>query len=397
MQHARTWAEVDLGALERNLALVRAAAGGASVMLVVKADAYGHGAIPVAWHLLRHGVSHLGVGDSTEALALRKAGITAPIVVLGAIVPGEAADVVREGVSVTVHSASRVRDLQRQAERLGARAKVHLKVDTGMGRLGCAPERALGIAREIGRSGRLELDGVCTHLAGPGPDGPDRVALQLRRFRRVLDALRGAGIDPPWRHALASGGVLTQAAGDLNLVRSGIAVYGVNPPGAQADLEPALSWRTQVVFLRDHRRGARIGYGGTWRAPRAVRIATLPVGYNDGYRFAFGNRAHVLVRGQPAPVVGRVSMDYVMVGVTDVAAVRVGDEATLLGRDGDRRIGACDLARWADTVPYEILCGLGRRVVRTYAETRARAPAAAVAASKRAAPVLPGATATMAR
>jgi alanine racemase len=388
MQHARTWAEVDLGALERNLAAVRAAAPGASVMLVVKADAYGHGAVPVAWHLLRHGATHLGVGDSTEALALRAAGITAPILILGAIVPGEADDVVRDGVSVTVHSTTRVRDLQRQAERLGARVKVHLKVDTGMGRLGCAPERALGIAREIRRSARLDFEGVSTHLASTAPEDSARAGLQLRRFRAVLDALRREGIDPPWKHAIASGGLESFPAPELNLVRPGIAVYGVRPPGSRLVLEPALSWKTQVAFLRDHRKGARIGYGGTWRAPRRARIATLPVGYNDGYRYAFGNRARVLVRGREAPVVGRVSMDYVMVDVTDVPAARVGDDVVLLGRDGDLRIGAEDMATWAETVPYEILCGLGRRVVRIYVETPAPASRAGSSAPERPAPVL---------
>jgi alanine racemase len=147
-----------------------------------------------------------------------------------------------------------------------------------------------------------------------------------------------------------------------------LGLLGVSGTGRSPALEPALSWKTQVAFLRDHRKGSRIGYGGTWRAPRAARIATLPVGYNDGYRFAFGNRAHVLVRGREAPVVGRVSMDYVMVDVTDVPAVRVGDEVTLLGRDGEKRIGAQDLAAWADTVPYEIFCGIGRRVVRIYVD-----------------------------
>ena len=383
MQHARTWAEVDLGALERNLATVRAAAPGASVMLVVKADGYGHGAVAVAWHLLRHGVTHLGVGDSTEALELRAKGITAPILVLGAIVPGEADDLVRERISITVHSATRVRDLQRQAERLGARVKVHLKVDTGMGRLGCAPGRALGIAREIRRSSLLDLEGVSTHLASTAPEDADAAELQLRKFRAVLGALRAEGIDPPWRHALASGGLFTAAASEFNLVRPGLAIYGYPPAGSNAPLEPALSWKTQVAFLRDHRKGTRIGYGGTWRAPRRVRIATLPVGYDDGYRFAFSNRAHVLVRGCEAPVVGRVSMDYVMVDVTDVPSVGVGDEVTLLGRDGDRRVGARELAAWADTVPYEILCGLGRRVVRIYVEgTRAPEAEGAGAAAR---------------
>lgn len=364
--HARTWAEIDLAALERNLARVRAAAGGAEVMLVVKADAYGHGAVPVAWHLLGHGVRSLGVGDSAEALELRRHGITAPILILGAIVRGEMEQVVRGGISVTVHTLFRARALARAAEKMGSRVKVHLKVDTGMGRLGCAPERAPALAREIERSPHLELEGIATHLASPGPEGVKETERQLARFRRVLDVLKTEGIEPRWRHALASGGLLAAPPGEFNLVRPGLAVYGLSPHDRVPGVEPALTWKTQIVYLRDHRKGARIGYGGTWRAPGRCRIATLPVGYNDGYRYALSDQAHVLVRGRRAAVVGRVSMDYVMVDVTDVPDADVDDEVTLVGRDGAETITVADLARWADTIPYEILCGIGRRVVRTY-------------------------------
>ena len=376
---ARTWAEVDLGALERNLARVRAATSDAAVMLVVKADAYGHGAIPVSHHLLRHGVHSLGVGDSTEALALRAAGITAPILILGAIVRGEMEQVIRGGISVTVHTLDRAKALARAASRMGARVRVHLKVDTGMGRLGCAPERAPALAREIHRSPHLDLEGLCTHLASPGPEGAKETERQLARYRRVLDEMRAEGIEPRWRHALASGGLLTQAPGEFNLSRPGLAVYGIHPLGRPSELEPALSWKTQVVFLRDHRKGAAIGYGGTWRAPVRSRIATLPVGYNDGYRYAFSSRADVIVRGRRARVVGRVSMDYVMVDVTSIPGVRVDDEVTLVGRDGDASISMAELAGWADTITYEILCGLGRRVVRTYRDGADGAAAAPLA------------------
>jgi alanine racemase len=355
---------VDLGALARNLERVRARAGAAEVMLVVKADAYGHGAVPVAWHLLPRGVQMLGVGDSSEALELRASGVTAPIVILGAVVPGEFEDVVRGEIGVTVHSGDRVRALRRLVSGTGMGVGVHLKVDTGMGRLGCHPERALGIGREILRSRGLRLEGLCTHLAS-AENG--RAAAQIQRFRRVLRGFEREGIVPRWIHAHASGSLLADlASGPFNLVRPGLAVYGLDPSEANRDLEAALRWMTQIVFLKDHRRGARIGYGGTWRAPRRVRIATLPVGYNDGYRFSFSNRAHVLVRGLSCPVVGRVSMDYVCVDVTGVPGAAVGDPVTLLGGTGDARVTAHDMARWADTIPYEVLCGIGRRVKRRY-------------------------------
>jgi alanine racemase len=366
--HARTWAEVDLGALQRNLARVRSQTrDGVSIMLVVKADAYGHGAVPVSWHLLRHGVSHLGVGDSTEALELRDAGITAPILILGAVVHGELDDVVRGDIQVTVHSGDRVRSLRRQLGRTGPSVGVHIKVDTGMGRLGCHPERVLGIAREVKRSPRLRLEGIATHLAATGPDGGDDARKQLRRFRKVLSALEGEMLLPVLRHVYASGGVMSTLPSDFNLARPGLSVYGVDPHGrSDSSLEPAMSWRTQVVFLKDHRRGARIGYGGTWRTPKRSRIATLPVGYNDGYRYAFSNCAEVLVRGRRCPVVGQVSMDYTCVDVTNVPGACVGDLVTLLGTDGEAHVGVRDLADLAETIPYEILCGIGRRVKRRY-------------------------------
>ena len=380
MLHQRTWAEISLDALAANLAAVRAQAGpGVEVMLVLKANAYGHGAVPVAWHLLRQGVSCLGVGDSGEALELRAAGITAPILILGAVVAGEMEDVIRGGILVTVHSSDRVRALRSAAERSQSRVGVHLKVDTGMGRLGCKPERALGIAREVRRSRRLDLLGVATHLAGTGAQPNGETEDQLERFRKVLHALEREGIRPPWRHAYASTALCADLPPEFNLVRPGLAVYGVDPAGAwKGRLTPALAWRTQIVFLKDHRRGARIGYGGTWTAKRPARIATLPVGYNDGYRFAFSNKAEVLVRGRRAPVVGRVSMDYVCVDVTHVEGARVGDVVTLLGADGAERIGVEELAAHADTIPYEVFCGLGGRVRRVYAGGRdERTPAPA--------------------
>lgn len=368
MLHQRTWVEIDLEALSANLAAVRAQAGpGVDVMLVLKADAYGHGAVPVAWHLLREGVTCLGVGDSTEALELRSAGITAPILILGAVVAGEMDDVIRGGILVTVHSGDRVRALRSAAERNQSKVGVHLKVDTGMGRLGCKPERALGIAREVRRSRRLELLGLATHLAATGDMSNGETEQQMKRFRRVLADFEREGIRPRWRHAYASNALLAGLAPEFNLVRPGLSVYGVAPKGAAGErLTPVLSWRTQIVFLKDHRRGARIGYGGTWTTRRPSRIATLPVGYNDGYRFAFSNKAEVLVRGRRCPVVGRVSMDYVCVDVTHVEGTRVGDVVTLLGRDGPEHMGVAELAAHADTIPYEVFCGIGRRVRRTY-------------------------------
>ncbi len=376
MLYRRTWADINLTAIERNLAFVREQAGpDVAIMPVLKADAYGHGAIPVAWHLSRDGVRGFGVGDSTEALELRQAGITDPILVLGAVVAGEMEDVIRGGIAVTVHSADRVRKLRQIVRDNGAKLPIHLKVDTGMGRLGCHPERVPGIARLIRSSEGLSLEGVATHFATTTPEGGGTAKRQVARLQRVLAALSKEGFEPTWRHAYASGAILSELPPVFNMVRPGLSLYGIDPHGRRGlPLQPALSWRTQIVFLKDHRKGAAIGYEGLWRAPRRCRVATLPVGYNDGYRFAFSNRAEVLVRGRRCRVVGRVSMDYVCIDVTDVKDATVGDVVTLIGQDGDQQIQAEELARLAETIPYEILCGIGRRVKRRYVRTSAPAP-----------------------
>ena len=369
MLHERTWADVDLAAITHNVAVVKAAVGDdVALMPVVKADAYGHGAVPVSWHLVQQGVMGLGVGDSAEALELRAAGITAPVLILGAVVPGEMEAVLRGRIDVTVHSGDRVRALRKAVRSKGGQVGIHLKVDTGMGRLGCHPERVAGIAREVKRSPRLHLRGIATHLATTTPDGGETAHKQLERFERVLNELEREKLMPRWRHAYASGAILGTLPDRFNLVRPGIAIYGIDPHDRKdIGLRPALAWRTQVVFLKDHRKGARIGYGGAWTAPRRSRIATLPVGYNDGYRFAMTNRAHVLVRGQRCPVVGRVSMDYVCVDVTHVPDAGVNDIVTLMGTDGESSITAADIAQWSNGIVHETLCAMGRRVRRRYA------------------------------
>ena len=370
----RVWAEIDLDAIARNLARVRERAGPITrVLAVLKADAYGHGAIPIARRLVAEGIDMIGVGDSSEAIELRRAGLAdVPILILGAVVPAEAGLVVEHDISVCVHSFDRLRLLRETASALGRTVRVHLKVDTGMGRLGVAPPVATEMAREILAEGSVTLDGVCTHLSSTDHPDPSFTRRQLEQFRGVLAELDALGIRPEYVHAANSAALMNGVAGGggidprFDLVRVGVALYGFDPGGmAGADeLEPALSLRTQVVFLKDHPEGAPIGYGRTYVTDRPTRIATLPIGYNDGYPFALGNRATAIVRGRPVPVVGRISMDYTTIDVGDVPGVSVGDVATLIGRDGDERIRLEELAELAGTIPYEIPCRLGRRVWR---------------------------------
>lgn len=365
----RAWAEVDLDALSRNLGVIRARAGdGVRVMLVVKADAYGHGAVAVAHHAIRCGISSLGVGTGAEALELRAAGIRLPILVLGTVVDDEAAPALRHGIQIGVHASDRARSLQELAKKLGVAARVHLNVDTGMGRLGVSPPRALALLREIHAASHLDLCGVMTHVSATDGARCPTAREQIARFDAFLAEARAEELPCGWIHAANSAALFTDLAPHYDTVRPGISAYGVLPeglPGAR-DLQPVLSFKSQVVFLKDLEAGTPVGYGSTWKAPRATRLATIPVGYDDGIPWRLGNRGEVLVRGRRAPIVGRVSMDYTTIDVGHVPDVHVGDPVTILGRDGDEAIGTEEIARHVDTIPYEITCSISRRVARVY-------------------------------
>jgi alanine racemase len=381
MFNPRAWAEVRLDRVKRNLGAVRRAAGaGVEVMAVIKADAYGHGAIPIARAVLDGGAARLGVGDSSEAIELRQSGVTAPIHVLGALVEREIDEVLYHGITPTIHALARVDDLDRRARQQGRRLPVHVMIDTGMGRLGVKPESAEEILEAIASRPGLALEGVATHLSSAGDPDPAFTTAQLCAFRRVLRFARDRGIHVPKVHAAATGGIFFHPRSRFNLVRPGISLYGVDPGGvatrAGVALEPVLSLRSQIVFLKQVDAGTPIGYGATHRTGAPTRIATIPIGYNDGYPYACSGRgAEVLVRGVRAPVVGTVTMDYLIVDVGRVPEVRTGDTVTLIGRDGADEIRVEELARWAGTIPYEITCGLGRRVRRVYTTAAEGAPA----------------------
>lgn len=359
----RAWTEVDLDALAENLAVVRGLAGpGTRVMLVVKQDAYGHGAVAIAHHAVRCGVGALGVGTSGEALELRAAGLRLPILVLGTVVEEELPACLHHEVHIGLHSTDRVRSLAALARGRGVRARVHLNVDTGMGRLGVPVARARALLEAVVAEDALELAGVMSHLApADGLLDPEGRA-QVARFEQVLDDARAAGLLRGWVHMANSAGLFTGLAGPhFDTVRPGLAAYGALPrelPGAEF-LAPVLSLRTRVVFLKDVPAGTPVGYGSTWRAPCETRIATLAVGYGHGLPWRAGG-GEVLLRGRRAPLVGRLSMDYATVDVGHLPGVQVGDVATLIGRDGDETLRLEDVAREAGTIPYEVSCGLGR-------------------------------------
>jgi alanine racemase len=370
-RHRPVWAEIDLDAVRANVRTLADLARPAALMAVVKADGYGHGAVPVARAALDAGASWLGVALVEEGAELRAAGIDAPVLVLSEPPPDAAPAVVALGLTPVAYTPAGIEALAKAVADSGAQPlPVHLKVDTGMHRVGCTVDEALALAESISARTELRLEGVLTHLAvADEPDNP-YTGEQLDRFDGVLDALRAAGVRFDLVHAANSAGLLS--FGDrarFDLVRSGIAVYGVPPAPALADrvaLRPAMALKARVSHVKRLPAGARLSYGLRYSMPRDGTVATVPVGYADGVPRALSSTGgEVLVSGARRPIAGTVTMDQLMVDVGD-APVEVGDEVALLGRDGDAEITADDWAGRLGTVGYEIVCGIGGRVPRTY-------------------------------
>lgn len=374
MRGYRVWAEIDLAALRHNIAAVRRALEPETrILAVAKADAYGHGALPIAWTALEYGCAMIGVGDSSEAVQLREGGISGPILILGAVVEEEIHKVVQYDISVTVHSADLLPLLNQEAYRRNRRLRVHLKVDTGMARLGASPARTLDVARAVLSCPNLILEGVSTHLASAS--NPEAVREQLDQFRSTIDELNSEGIHPPIIHAANSAGLFTCPEAHFDMVRPGIALYGIDPGifgRLGITLKPVLSLKTQIAYLKGVAADVAIGYEGRHRTSRPTRIATCPVGYNDGYPYQLSGRGEAVVRGRRVPVVGSVTMDYIMLDLGEVPDAEVGDEVTLIGAG----IKVEDIARKIGTIPYELTCRLGRRVGRVPANAEQPLPAA---------------------
>ena len=358
------WAEVDLGAIRHNVQHVASLqAPGTAVIAVVKADAYGHGVLPVARAALQAGAWALAVSTLDEAAQLVTLCPRDRILALGGLTPADATGAAALGCAVMCHRLDLARALASAAAERRARLPVHLKVDTGMGRLGCAPEEAVELARAIAGARWLALAGTFTHFASSESDEA-LTREQHRRFQAVLDELRAAGLDPGLRHASNSGGALRHPDLSLDAVRAGIAIYGCEADG----LRPALALRATVTHVKTIRPGDTVGYGATWRAERPTGVATVSLGYADGVHRARSNRGWALLRGRRAPLIGRVSMDATTFDVTDVEGVEVGDTATFIGADGEERITAEQVGEWSGTISYEVLTSIGSRVERRHRE-----------------------------
>jgi len=363
-----TWAEIDLDCIAHNLKTVRELTR-RPVMAVVKANAYGHGAVEVARTVLEEGASFLGVAIVEEGIELRQAGITAPILILGATLPAQAHLVVAHDLRATVTSFSQAEALAQAAQRLGKEVFVHVKVDTGMGRLGLPPAEVPGFLGSLARLPNLTVEGLFTHFSSADEADQSYTKRQLALLEEVIRELEGRRLRPALIHAANSAAILTLAPAYFDLVRLGISLYGYYPSAEikrEVVLRPALTWKTTIAYLKQVPPGTFISYGRTYQTRDLETIATLPVGYADGYARSLSNRGQVLVGGRRVPVVGRVCMDQIMVRLPLEIKAEVGDEVVLLGEQGEEAIWADEMAAWRETISYEVLCGIGRRVPRIY-------------------------------
>jgi alanine racemase len=364
-------AVVDLCAIAQNLRAIRGVLHPATQLLaVVKANAYGHGCLEVARSLVAAGADHLGVACVEEGIALRLAGVQLPILVMGPTLPDAAEEILEYQLDPVVCDLPVAERLSHVAKQAGRPIRVHLEVDTGMARLGVSPGEAPAYGAKLAGLPGLRLEGLMSHFASAEADELASAQEQLARFLEVDRALRAAGLLAARRHMANSAGLLALPDSHFEMVRPGILLYGYAPSprlGAGLALRPALTLRTRIAALRDVPPGQGVSYGHTFVAPRALRLATLPLGYADGVRRALSNRGEVLVRGRRAPIVGRVCMDMTVVDVSAIPGTAVGDEVVLIGRQGDAAITADEVAAAAGTISYEVLAGIGPRVPRLYA------------------------------
>lgn len=368
-----TWAEINLQALAENFHSIRTrVAPQVKIMAVVKADAYGHGSVECARALSKAGADWFGVALPEEAIELREAGISLPILCLGGFWAGQEPVCLRHNLVPVVYRADMIEALDRAARDAGVVADAHLKIDTGMGRLGVRHDHVLEFVEAIRDYKNVRVDGLMTHFASA--DDPRQECFteeQLARFREAVRALRERGLNPTYEDCANSAATSRYPQSWGNMVRPGGVLYGlwrdILPPlDDPLKLRPVMSVHSRVMLLKWVKRGETLGYGCTFEASRDTLVATLPIGYNDGYSRGLSNRGRVIVRGQYASVVGRISMDLTLIDVTDVPGVRLNDRVTLMGEEGQLTVPAEDIARTAGTLSYEITCGISPRVPRFY-------------------------------
>jgi alanine racemase len=366
----RCWVEVDLDALRHNVAAIRRRIGpGVKLMAVVKADAYGHGLAQVGSALMQCGVDAFAVATLSEALVLRQIGGTGwPILLFGSALPFEVAKMVEQNITPTISTTEEATLFEEEARQSGKRVDVHVEVDTGMGRVGFWHEGAAKAIGQIAALPQVRVAGLYTHFPS-ADENLDETRRELGLFQGIIQELTSLGIEVPLLHTANSAAVMQLAESHLTMVRTGLLLYGICPTEAPSgEFRPLLSFKARVAYVKGVAAGRTISYGQTFLAKKPMRIATVTAGYADGYSRHLSNKAEVLVGGQRCPVVGRVTMDQIMVDVTQAGNVQCGDEVVFIGQQGDALITASDVARWEDTIPWEVLCGMTRtaRVPRVY-------------------------------
>jgi alanine racemase len=369
----RSYALISREQIVRNYRSVRAAAGsGVAVMAVVKADAYGHGAVEVARVLVGEGVEWLAVSSVTEGVTLRRAGIRASILVMTGFLPHEWDALADSGLTPAVQSLDELASLDRMARGAGRTVGYHLKIDSGMNRLG-TPAAAEEIITALRAATHARLNGLMTHFASPADYTSTQTDQQTAYFTAMVERLRNAGFAPPHVHISSTNALAYKRnPGWLTMVRPGHALYGyVSPARGDApkpvlDVKPVLTWKAKILVVKEIPEGARVGYGGAFRAPQPMRIAVLAAGYADGVPHRLSNRGKVIAAGKLAPILGTVCMDLTTIDISHTTSLGPGDEVTLLGREGDVSLDAQQMARMAGTISYAILCGIGERVERVY-------------------------------
>ncbi|MFA5098247.1 MAG: alanine racemase [Candidatus Margulisiibacteriota bacterium] len=364
-----TRAEINLKAVDKNIESLRSFLGkGTRLMAIVKANAYGHGAKEIALAAEKAGADYLGVAYLGEALELRSCGVKTPILILSETPPSFADHVVEHDITQTVYTVQLAQSLSRSASRQGKKAKVHLKVDTGMGRVGVFPSEVMGLLKNIAHLPFVEVEGIFTHFSC-GEDLESGFAKkQLDSFMSVLDQTKKEGFSIPIKYCANSAAVFNFPKSHLDMVRLGITMYGLYPPGLKrcpVALQKVLTLKTKVLYIKRVPKGTPLSYGATYVTQKETSIATLPVGYADGLSRLLSNRGQVLIRGNRYPIVGRVTMDMTMVETGD-DKIEVWDDVSIIGKDGSEEITADEVAGLMDSINYEVVCGIGKRVPRVY-------------------------------
>ncbi|OGB89395.1 alanine racemase [candidate division WOR-1 bacterium RIFCSPHIGHO2_01_FULL_53_15] len=359
-----TYAEISLEAIKHNIAAIkRFLAPGVRFMAVVKANAYGHGAVAVSRAAVEAGADYLGVANLKEALELREAGVLSPVLILTESPTSVADEVVQHGLTQTIYSYSEAKAFSEEAEKRKKPARVHIKIDTGMGRVGVPPSEAMAFINKVSSLPGLVLEGIFTHFAKAEDPADKFTADQFQKFQRIAERVSSI----PVKHCANSAATLFHRETHLDMVRVGLMIYGLYPQNSRRliELKPALSFKSRVTYLKRVPAGTPLSYGSTYVTPAETTIATIPVGYADGYSRRLSNRGKVLVRGKRYPVVGAVTMDLTVVNIGD-AKVEMGDEVVLIGEQNGEGISVDEIAALEETVSYEVICGIGKRVPRVY-------------------------------